>query len=133
MKALATGTFVVKIDPQPADDYADGTALGRMSLDKEFDGDLRGTSKGQMLTGMTSVKGSAGYVAIERFTGSLAGRSGTFILQHSGSMDRGAPQLSISIVPDSGTDELSGLSGSMSIDVREGHSYRFEYEIPGTP
>ena len=117
MKALATGTFVVKLNPQPADEYADGAALGRMSIDKEFDGDLRGTSRGQMLTAMTGVKGSAGYVAIERFTGSLAGRTGTFMLQHSGSLDRGAPRLSVSVVPDSGTEELTGLSGSMTIEV----------------
>jgi len=82
-----------------------------------------------MLTAMTGVKGSAGYVAIERFTGSLAGRTGTFMLQHSGSMDRGAPGLSVSVVPDSGTEELTGLSGSMTIEVGEGHSYRFDYDL----
>ncbi|MES2524843.1 MAG: DUF3224 domain-containing protein, partial [Gemmatimonadota bacterium] len=92
-RAHASGTFEVKLAPQPADDYADGAALGRMTIDKEFAGDLQGTSKGQMLTGMGSVKGSAGYVAIERVTGTLAGRQGSFILQHSGTMNRGTPSL----------------------------------------
>lgn len=127
----ATGTFEVKLNPQPADEYADGAMLGRMSIDKRFDGDLEGTTKGQMLTGMTSVKGSAGYVAIERVTGTLAGRSGSFILQHSGTMDRGAPSLSVTVVPDSGTEQLAGLAGSMQIDITAGvHSYRFDYTLP---
>jgi len=129
----ASGTFEVKLNPQPADDYTDGTTLGRLSIDKQFHGDLAATSKGQMLTGMASVKGSAGYVAIERATGTLAGRRGAFILQHSGSMARGAPQLVITVVPDSGTDELVGLSGTMAINIAEGqHSYAFTYALPGT-
>lgn len=127
----ASGTFEVKLNPQPADDYADGAALGRMSIDKRFEGDLEGTSKGQMLTGMSSVRGSAGYVAIERVTGTLAGRSGSFILQHRGIMDRGAPSLSVTVVPDSGTEQLTGLVGTMEIDVASGaHSYRFDYTLP---
>jgi hypothetical protein len=134
MTARASGTFEVTLTPQPADDYADGAALGRMTIDKRFQGDLEGSSKGQMLTGMTSVKGSAGYMAIERVSGTLAGRHGTFILQHSGTMTRGAPSLSITVVPDSGTDELAGLSGTMTIDVANGkHSYTFEYTIAATP
>ena len=126
----ATGTFDVKLDPQPADDYADGAMLGRLSIDKQFHGDLEATSRGQMLSGMTSVKGSAGYVAIERVTGTLAGRRGTFVLQHSGTMTRGAQQLVVSVIPDSGTDELAGLSGTMAIIIAGGrHSYEFDYEL----
>ncbi|MBL0937704.1 MAG: DUF3224 domain-containing protein [Gemmatimonadaceae bacterium] len=130
MTLTASGPFQVKLVPQPADAYADGATLGRMSIDKEFHGDLEATSKGQMLTGMSSMKGSAGYVAIERVDGTLAGRRGTFILQHSGTMNRGAPQLIITVVPDSGTDELTGLSGTMTIDNVNGqHSYTFTYAI----
>jgi len=129
--ARATGPFDVKVTPQPADDYADGTALGRLTLDKSFHGDLEATSRGQMLTGMSSVKGSAGYVAIERVTGTLGGKRGSFILQHTGTMDRGAPQLVITVVPDSGTDDLVGLRGTMTIDVAAGgaHSYDFDYTL----
>jgi hypothetical protein len=127
----ATGTFQVKLDPQPADDYADGAMLGRLTIDKQFHGDLEGTSRGQMLSGMTGTKGSAGYVAIERVTGTLAGRRGTFVLQHSGTMSRGAQQLTITVVPDSGTDELTGLTGTMAIIIADGkHSYEFDYELP---
>lgn len=134
MTARASGTFEVKLSPQPADDHADGATLGRMTIDKQFRGDLEATSKGQMLTGMSSVKGSAGYVAIERVSGTLAGRRGTFILQHTGTMARGAPSLTVTVVPDSGTDELTGLSGTMSIDITGGqHSYTFEYTLPAAP
>ena len=93
MATRASGTFEVTLTPQPGDDYADGAVLGRMTIDKQFHGDLDATSKGQMLTGMTSTKGSAGYVAIERVNGTLSGRRGSFILQHSGTMTRGAPTL----------------------------------------
>lgn len=129
----AMGTFEVKLVPQIADDYADAATLGRMSLDKQFHGDLEGTGKGQMLTAMTATTGSAGYVAIERVTGKLHGRSGTFVLQHTGTMTRNAPELSISVVPDSGTGELAGLSGTMTIENAGGkHSYGFEYSLtPG--
>lgn len=133
MPARATGPFDVKVTPQPADDYADGATLGRLTLDKSFHGDLEATSRGQMLTGMSSVKGSAGYVAIERVTGTLGGRRGSFILQHTGTMDRGTPQLVITVVPDSGTDELAGLRGTMTIDIAPGgaHSYGFDYTLDG--
>jgi hypothetical protein len=128
MTQHARGSFEVTLAPQPADAYADGAALGRLSIDKRFHGDLDATSKGQMLTGMSAVKGSAGYVAIERVSGTLGGRTGSFVLQHSGTMTRGAPRLSVSVVPDSGTDELAGLTGTMTIDVANGaHSYAFEY------
>jgi len=130
MTLQATGTFDVKLTPRPPDDSTDTSALGRMTIDKQFHGDLEATSQGQMLAAMSSVKGSAGYVAMERVTGVLHGRSGTFVLQHSGTMHRGAPALSVTVVPDSGTDELTGLSGAMTI-VIEGkqHSYEFAYTI----
>jgi hypothetical protein len=131
MTTHASGPFDVKLTPQPAEPDIDG-GLGRMALDKTFHGDLDATSKGTMLSAMTDVKGSAGYVALERVTGTLHGRRGSFVLQHSGTMDRGAPTLSVSVVPDSGTDELVGLSGTMAIVIAQGkHNYGFDYELPG--
>jgi hypothetical protein len=122
----ATGTFEVKLTPQTAAD----ALPGRMTIDKQFRGDIDGTSKGEMLAAMTDVKGSAGYVAIERITGKLAGRGGTFVLQHSGTMTRGTPHLVIRVVPDSGTGELAGITGTMTIDIADGkHSYVFEYTL----
>ena len=127
----ASGPFEVKLAPQPADGYADGAALGRMTIDKQFHGDLEATSKGEMLSAGTSVKGSAGYVAIERVRGTLQGRTGTFILQHSGTMTRGAPQLTICVVPDSGTGGLEEISGTMTINIVNGkHFYEFDYTLP---
>ena len=129
--ARATGPFEVKLSPLTAYDAAEGSPLGRMSIDKQFHGDLEATSKGEMLTGMTGVSNSAGYVAIERVSGELGGRSGTFILQHSGTMTRGAPTLVIKVVPDSGTGELEGLTGAMAINVEGGkHSYELDYTLP---
>jgi hypothetical protein len=131
-QSLASGSFEVKLTPQAVDDYADGKTLGRMTIDKTFSGDLTATSRGQMLSAMGGVKGSAGYVAVERVTGTLAGRSGSFVLQHSGTMDRGRSGLTVSVVPDSGTGELTGLSGTMGIDIAAGeHKYRFMYSLPG--
>ena len=128
----AAGTFEVKLKAQAADDYADAASLGRMSIDKQFRGDLEGVSKGQMLTAMTAIEGSAGYVAIERVTGTLHGRTGSFVLQHNGTMTRNAPQLVITVVPDSGTGELTGLAGTMTIDIANGkHSYGFDYLLAG--
>ena len=134
MTTRATGTFDVKVTPQPSDDKGDG-AVGRMTLDKQFHGDLEGTSKGEMLTAMTAVKGSAGYVAIERVTGALRGRKGTFALQHTGIMTRGTPSLTITVVPDSGTDQLAGLSGKMAIVIgADGkHSYELDYTLAEAP
>ena len=130
----ASGTFDVKITPQPAAEHADGAPIGRLTIDKQFRGDIDGTSKGVMLAASSAVKGSAGYVAIERVTATLAGRTGTFVLQHSGTMNRGAPGLIINVIPDSATDQLEGLTGSMAIDIANGkHSYVFDYEIPATP
>jgi len=136
MSAHATGPFEVKLVPQ--DDKIDST-LGRMTIDKTFHGDLEGTSKGQMLTASTDVKGSAGYVAIERFTGTLrtsAGgpRAGSFALQHIGTLTRGTPELSVTVVPDSGTGQLVGLTGKLNIHIADGkHSYDFEYTLPDAP
>jgi hypothetical protein len=127
----ATGTFEVKLDPQPAGDPAADSTLGRMTIAKQFHGELEAASKGQMLTAGTSVKGSAGYVAIERVTGTLHGRSGSFILQHSGTLARGVPQQSITVVPDSGTDQLVGLAGTMTIIIDAGkHAYELDYTLP---
>jgi hypothetical protein len=128
MTDIARGTFEVKLTPQPSDRQPEDGALGRMWLDKEFHGDLEATSRGQMLTAMTEVKGSAGYVAIERVRGTLRGRTGSFVLQHTGTMTRGAPGLMITVVPDSGTEELAGLNGQMTIIITDNkHSYEFEY------
>lgn len=109
----------------------DGIRLGRMSIDKQFHGGLEAVSKGEMLSAMSSVKGSAGYVAIEQVTGTLEGRAGSFVLQHFGTLNRGIDRLVLEVVPDSGTGQLSGLSGSMAIIIDGGrHSYHFEYELP---
>ncbi len=129
MPTRASGTFDVKLNPQAPDDPSDPAPLGRLTIDKEFHGDLTGTSKGQMLATGTAVDGSAGYVALERVTGTVAGRSGTFVLQHYGLMDRGVGQLTVTVVPDSGTDELTGLSGQMTIDMTDGHAYTFDYTL----
>ena len=131
MNALAKGTFVVKLAPLPFDGQPENSKLSRMSIDKQISGDLVATTAGQMLSAMTETKGSAGYVAIERVEGSLEGRKGSFVLQHSGTMTRGAPGLSVTVVPDSGTGELVGLTGTFSITITEGrHLYEFAYSLP---
>lgn len=130
----AKGTFEVKLSPQTPDGKFEDATMGRMTIDKQFHGDLEGTSKGQMLSAVTEVKGSAGYVAMERVTGTLQGRSGSFVLQHSATMNRGVPQLSVTVVPDSGTGQLVGLTGKMEIIIEAGkHSYDFEYTLPAAP
>lgn len=123
----ATGTFEVKLTPQTSD-----PPVGRITFDKQFHGGLDGTSKGEMLATGSGEKGSSGgYVALEQFTGTLDGRKGSFILQHSGTLDRGAQHLAITVVPDSGTGELVGLTGQFSITIANGkHSYDFEYTLP---
>lgn len=131
MTTRASGTFEVKITPQTPNDKIEGAVPGRMLLDKQFHGDLEAGSRGQMLAAMSEVKGSAGYVAIEQVTGTLAGRSGSFILQHTGTMNRGAPTLSVTVVPDSGTGRLLGLTGKMNINIVDGkHFYEFDYTLP---
>ncbi len=131
----ATGTFDVKLNPLPAYDSTPGTTLARLSLDKQFHGDLDATSKGEMLSASTAIKNSAGYVAIERVSGTLNGQQGSFVLQHNGTMNRGAPQLSVTVVPDSGTDQLVGLSGNLAIIIAPDgkHSYQFDYTLPTSP
>ncbi len=132
MTEHAKGPFDVKVAPQKADnDVAQAANLGRMSLDKQYHGDLEATSKGEMLATQTEVKGSAGYVAMERVTGTLKGRKGSFVLQHSATMNRGVPNLSIIVVPDSGTGDLKGISGKMNIIIAPDgkHSYEFDYSI----
>ena len=128
----ATGTFDVKLTPLASDTAVEGSPLGRMSIDKRFQGDLAGTSRGEMLTAGTTIKNSAGYVAVEHVTGTLHGKQGTFTLQHNATMTRGAGSLNIIVVPDSGTGELTGISGTMGIEIASGkHSYVFEYTIAG--
>ncbi len=132
MSNRATGPFEIKLIPQkPDNDVVEAAGLTRMSLDKQFHGDLEATSKGEMLASRPDAKGSGGYVALERVTGTLNGRRGSFMLQHSATMTRGVPNLSITVVPDSGTDELTGLTGKLNIIIAPGgkHSYEFEYEI----
>lgn len=128
---IASGTFEVKLTPQT--DQPAEAVPGRMLIDKSFHGALEAVSTGQMLTAGTAVKGSAGYVAIEKVSGTLDGRSGTFALQHSGTMTRGEMALSITVVPDSGTEQLTGLTGRMTINIAAGgHAYEFEYTLPET-
>lgn len=127
--AQARGSFQVDLNPQ-AGDTADGVSLGRLSIDKQFQGDLDATSKGEMLSANTEV-GSAVYVAIERVTGTLHGRSGSFVLVHKGTMTSAAQELTISVAPDSGTGELVGLAGNLAITIVDGkHAYSFEYTLP---
>lgn len=135
MTKRASGPFDVKLTPMAPEAGAVEAAPGRMTLDKRYHGGLEATSQGQMLAVRSPVEGSAGYVAMERVSGALDGRSGTFALQHSGTMSRGAPQLVITVVPDSGTGELVGLAGTMTIDIAPGgqHSYAFQYTLAGTP
>jgi hypothetical protein len=131
MQRTATGSFVVALQPLAFEGADDSMLLGRLRIDKTISGDLVASTCGQMLSAGTGTQGSAGYVAIERVTGSLHGRRGSFALQHSGTMDRGAPSLRISVVPDSGTDELLGLQGRLHIDRSGGqHAYSFEYTLP---
>jgi hypothetical protein len=127
----ASGEFQVKL--QPMDSYAKGSEginIGRMSIDKTFSGDLVATSQGEMLSVMTTVKGSAGYVAIEQVSGSLSGKHGSFVLQHFGTMNQGKDRLVLEVIPDSGSGELKGLSGKMLIKIENGkHFYEFDYEV----
>ncbi len=126
----AKGTFEVKVVPLPADEGTDTGGFGRLSIDKTFTGGLSGNSKGQMVGAFTAVEGSAGYVALERVTGTLNGKRGAFVLQHSGTMRGGESSLAVTIIPDSGTDELTGLSGSMQIIVEgKNHSYVLDYML----
>jgi hypothetical protein len=127
----ASGTFEVKLAPSGEADKAEGSTLGSYSLEKQYHGDLEASAKGTMLTAGTDVKGSAGYVAIERVTGALKGHKGSFVLQHNGMLTRGTPQQNIVVVPDSGTGELTGLTGKLTVIIESGkHSYEFDYSLP---
>lgn len=129
MTRSARGTFEVQLTPHPL--VSAGEGLGRMAIAKQFSGDMAGEAVGEMLTALTAVEGSAGYVAIERFVGTLHGRAGSFVLQHTGTMARGDQRLAISVVPDSGTDELAGIVGTMTLDLSSGaHEYDLAYTLP---
>ena len=126
----AAGTFEVKLTEQSLADAQADPLLGRLAIDKQFSGELQATSKGEMLSARTAIDNSAGYVAIERVTGTLGGKKGSFVLQHSGTMTRGAQRLEITVVPDSGTGELAGLTGTMTITIDgKKHSYELTYSI----
>ena len=131
MTHTARGAFVVTMKPLAFEGADPGFKLGRMSIDKQISGDLTASTVGQMLSAMTSTDGSAGYVALERVAGVLNGKRGAFVLQHTGTMNRGAPSLVVNVVPDSGTGELVGLEGEFRINIEEGkHSYEFTYRLP---
>ena len=131
MTRHVAGPFDVKLTSETLADKSADSTLGRMSIDKQYHGDLEATGKGEMLTASTEVKGSGVYVALERVTGTLQGRKGSFSLHHTGIMTRGNPELKISVVPDSGTDQLVGITGMMSIKIENGkHSYGFDYTLP---
>jgi hypothetical protein len=128
----AGGPFEVNLKPLPMEGQAEADThpLGRMSIDKVYRGDLEAVGRGQMLTGGTPIRNSAAYVAVERVTGTLKGRKGSFTLQHTGLMNRGSPSLAITIVPDSGTEQLEGLKGTMTINIEAGkHSYQLDYTL----
>ena len=130
MTTHAKGDFDVKLVPVPLADNVAPAILGKFTIDKQFHGDLIATSKGEMLAAGTDTKGSAGYVALERVAGTLHGRKGTFYLQHNGIMTRGQGQLAVVVVPDSGTGELAGLTGTMEIKIEGGkHFYDFAYTL----
>jgi Protein of unknown function (DUF3224) len=134
MSRHAKGTFEVTMSPQADPDGVGDPSVGRMALHKQYRGDLEGTGNGQMLAVGTPVDGSAGYVAMERIVATLHGRSGSFALQHTGTLHRGTPQLSITVVPDSGTEALGGISGQLEITMVNGaHAYDFEYSLPDFP
>ena len=130
VSATAKGTFDPRVTPQPAA-QGDDPSFSRFTVEKQYHGDLEGTSKVQMLAVGTAIKDSGGYVALEKVTAALAGRKGTFILQHMGSMKGGAFNINLAVVPDSGTDQLAGISGKFSIEIKDGkHFYTFAYSLP---
>jgi hypothetical protein len=129
----ASGSFEVTVQPLANAEVSSNAMLGRFLLTKKFSGDLDATARGQMLSAGTPTQGSAGYVAIDQVTGTLGGRKGGFVLQHSGCMNRGVPTLSIHVVPDSGSGELAGLTGTLSINIVDGkHFYDFLYSLPAS-
>ena len=131
MPTVATGSFTVELTPEGEPDTVEGVSLGRMSLVKRFVGDLAGAGSGTMLSARGAADGSAGYVAIERVVGTLHGKAGSFVLQHSGTMHAGDHDLSITVVPGSGTGDLAGLSGALTLTIVDGrHDYALEYSLP---
>ena len=131
MTVHASGTFDVRIVPLALSESASADTRGRMSINKQFHGDLEASSVGEMLTATTATSGSMAYAAIEQVSGKLNGRNGSFVLQHTGIMNRGAPSLVVTVVPDSGTGELLGLSGTLTITIADGrHSYDLAYSLP---
>ena len=134
MLRTAQGSFEAKTAPLPVDEAIAATSISRYSLDKVYRGELEGVSAGEMLGAGNLVKGIAGYVAIEEFTGTLRGKSGSFALQHSSTMEGGAFDINIQVVPGSGTDDLEGIAGTLAITIAGGkHSYTLEYTLPGQP
>lgn len=132
MTRVAQGSFVVALKPQALEGIDASALLARLSIDKQISGDLQATTQGSMLSAGTAVKGSAAYVALERVTGTLHGKSGSFALMHVGTMNRGTPSLSITVVPDSGTGELEGLQGDFKLQIVDGkHLYELSYSLPG--
>lgn len=134
MSHTAQGTFEVKIAPLPADEAIAATSIARYSLDKTYHGDLEAVSAGEMMGAGNPATGSAGYVAVEEVNGTLDGRSGSFALQHSSTMDGGTFDMNVRVVPGSGTGDLQGIAGTLTIVIEGGkHSYRFEYTLPDAP
>jgi Protein of unknown function (DUF3224) len=132
MPRTAQGSFEVKTAPLPPDEAIAATSIGRYSLDKIYRGELEGASAGEMLGAGNPASGTAGYVAIEQFTGALHGKTGSFALQHFGAMHAGAFDLNVRVVPGSGTDDLEGIAGTLAIIIAAGkHSYSLEYTLPG--
>src|SRR5579884_509656 len=124
----AQGTF--KVDIQPLAN-APAQGLSRFSINKKFDGDIKGTSKGEMISGGDPKQGAAGYVAMEVVTGTLMGKTGSFALQHMATMNQNGPKMSVIVVPGSGTGELKGISGEFQIQIaNRQHSYAFDYALP---
>jgi hypothetical protein len=131
MTQHASGSFDIAMTAAGAPQHAGRTAIGRMQLDKQYVGELAAVGKGEMLTAVTDTAGSAAYVAIERISGTLGGRQGSFVIQHVGNMRGGEQQLTIRVVPDSGTDELAGITGTLTLKmVERKHFYEFEYDLP---
>lgn len=128
----ATGTFEVKLVPQPATPGIEAASIGRQTINKQIHGDLEAVTQGEMMAYMTATQGSGAYVALEKVTGTLHDKHGSFVLMHRATMTRGAPSMSVTVVPDSGTDELTGLAGDfvIQIDAKGGHSYTFDYTLP---
>lgn len=134
MTRQAHGIFSVKTLPLPADDATNGTSIGRWSLDKQYEGDLIAASTGEMLGAGNPAAGTAGYVALEQVNGTLHGLTGTFALQHSGTMHGGSFDLKVQVVPGSGTEQLEGLAGTLTITIEAGkHSYDLDYSLPDLP